>query len=359
MPNGPSKLVVRWVTNEQARRYVEYDHIRPSWKHFVPELGQTRVGICFDMMTTSHWRTEQRIGLVIETKDIPESVRSYEFEGHKVYCLSERLPWEMDVVKRRELIQDAKKNSAQYSANPDELFVAGTIDSLGKRLSGVVLLDTGRKMGSKVEAEVREFCAKHQVSVLDITPDEFSDLRSVPGRLRESLGPRAKHAATSHTDVPTWFDEGTLVEDAHALSPDVEFIFDGDFMDEEGVEQGDLVWKKCSVPVSVFGPNFPATLSEYMKALPYSESAQELKRLNDVRNWVRQCGGIEPALELCPILAKIDDSNPWLMDGFHRLGIAMYEYGVKEVNVLCADMDASRENHRERGCEVEYHVIAG
>lgn len=206
MSGDPSKLVIRWVTAEQARRYVEYNQIRPSWKHFIPELGQTRVGICFDMMTTSSWRFEQRIGLIIETQDLPEKVKSFEIEGHKVYCLSERLSSPMQSDRRRELVIHSKQNSAQYSVDPDELFVAGTIDSLGSRLSGVVLLDTGRKMGPKVDAEVRGFCSEHQVPVLDVTPDEFSDLRAVPGRLRESLGLRVKHAAVSHTDVPALFE---------------------------------------------------------------------------------------------------------------------------------------------------------
>lgn len=175
-------LVVRWVTSEQARRYMEYDQIRPSWKHFVPQLGKVRTGICFDMLTTSDWReSSKRIGFVFDPDDISTDVQSCEIVGHRVYELTERLRWVFDKAEMRKLIQEAKDKSGFYSDSPDELFVLGTIDSLGQRLKGVIVLQTGRELGPACSVELDKFTKAYDVPVLKVTLDEFSTIRRAPG----------------------------------------------------------------------------------------------------------------------------------------------------------------------------------
>jgi hypothetical protein len=176
------KYVVRWVTSEQARRYMEYDQIRPSWKHFVPHLGKVRTGICFDMLTTSNWReSSKRIGFVFDTDELPAGVQSHELEGHKVYSLTESLRWVFDKEELKKRIQEAKVNSNFYSGTPDELFVLGAVDSLGSRLKGVVVLETGRDLGPACRVELEKFTELNNVPVLRCTLDEFSDIRWAPG----------------------------------------------------------------------------------------------------------------------------------------------------------------------------------
>lgn len=179
------KVVVRWVTSEQARRYMADDQIRPSWKHFVPQLGKARTGICFDMLTTSDWRApSKRIGFVIDTDEIPAGVQSCEIVGQRVYVLTEKLRWMTDKAEIRKLVQGEKDKSGVDSDSPDELFVLGTIDSLGRRLKGIVVLETGRELGPACLVELDKFCEANCVDVLKVTRDEFSALRRAPGGLQ-------------------------------------------------------------------------------------------------------------------------------------------------------------------------------
>jgi len=192
----PSRLVVRWVSAEQARHHVEYNQIRASWKHFVPELGRTRVGVCFDLLTTANWRDgTKQVGIAIDTASLPPTAQRFEFDGHKVFCLSERLAWEFDHAKRLTLMREARKHHDLYTRFPDELFVTGTIDALGERMSGIVLMNAGRKLGPKCDSEIRDFCNRHGKPVLELTPQEFSDARNTTCGLAELLATWRTHDA--------------------------------------------------------------------------------------------------------------------------------------------------------------------
>lgn len=171
--------MVRWVTTEQARRYMMYDQIRPSWQHFVPQIGKARTGICFDMMTTSNWReSSKRIGFVIDKDDLPSGSISFEIDGNRVFNLTERLRWMFDKTQIRDVLKEIKANLAFYTQDVDELFVLGTIDKLGSRLKGVIALDTGRRMGPKCEAELMEFTTTNRIPLLNVKVDEFSSLKN-------------------------------------------------------------------------------------------------------------------------------------------------------------------------------------
>jgi hypothetical protein len=196
---APSHLLIRWLTSEQMRSLIENDRIRPSWKHFLPSLGKFRNGICFDMMTTSHWRADhKRIGIVIESTDLPQHVKAHAIEGHKVYTLSESLQWAFDPVKRREDIAQAKKNMDFYSARPDEMFVLGTIDDLGRRLKGIVVIDPAKKLGPKVSVELQEFSKSNRIPVATLTAEEFGNLRSNHSVMRQCFDAKLGAMAVQH-----------------------------------------------------------------------------------------------------------------------------------------------------------------
>jgi hypothetical protein len=89
-----------------------------------------------------------------------------------------------DKAEIRKLVQDARADKGVDSDSPDELFVLGTIDSLGRRLKGIVVLETGRELGPACRVELDKFCEANCVDVLKVTRDEFSALRNAPGGLQ-------------------------------------------------------------------------------------------------------------------------------------------------------------------------------
>lgn len=183
-----AKLAVRWITSEQCRRYIEYDQIRPSWTHFLPQLERTRVGICFDMLTNSNWRGfSKRIGFVINSDELPKGVQSFEIVGERIHDLTDQLRWVFDKAEFRKLVQEAKSRLGFYTDSPNELFVLGTIDSLGQRLKGVVQLDTGKPLGPRCQAELSAFAAANNIPLLNVTPDEFSAIRYEQNGLAKRL----------------------------------------------------------------------------------------------------------------------------------------------------------------------------
>lgn len=191
-PDAPQwPLVIRWVDPAQARRYLQDNQILPSWRHFIPALGKARNGICFDLMTHANWRApHRRIGLLIDTTKLPEKTPCHAIDGHKVYCLSEQMRWQTP-QEQRAAAKEARANAHLYSGRADELFVTGTIDRLGSRLSGIVLLETDRKLGPKLQAEMSAFCADHRIPVLAMTSEAFSAAKCAKGGVRQALSAQA------------------------------------------------------------------------------------------------------------------------------------------------------------------------
>jgi hypothetical protein len=168
-------LVARWTSPTTARRYLEQNQMRPSWSHFVPQLGKTRNGICFDMMTTSSWRGDHSIGFLTRPQDLPQPRNAYAFEGHRTYCLASRLQWTLDKGRLHQELAAVQANLQDYVARPDELFVTHTVDNLGERLCGIVLLSG---LNAPVfDGELREFVARHNVPLLEMSRDKFFDVR--------------------------------------------------------------------------------------------------------------------------------------------------------------------------------------
>lgn len=122
-----------------------------------------------------------------------------------------------------------------------------------------------------------------------------------------------------------WFEKGTPVFDMDERSPDAGFILEP--------EDFDLDWRECSVPLEGFCVT-QTTRDEFLRSLPGSYKAN-LERYETVLTWVSACGGIESALVESPMLVFIDDGELILDDGWHRLGVARFEYGATHARALC------------------------
>lgn len=175
------QLVARWVDPTTARRYLEQNQMRPSWTHFVPQLGKTRNGICFDMMTTSSWRGDRSIGFLLRPQDLPQPQNAYAFEGHRTFCLQSRLHWTLDRDLLQKELASVQANLRDYIGRPDELFVTHTVDKLGERLRGIVLL--AGLQAPVFDVEVREFAQRFNVPLLELSKDEFFEARYRKGGL--------------------------------------------------------------------------------------------------------------------------------------------------------------------------------
>lgn len=129
-----------------------------------------------------------------------------------------------------------------------------------------------------------------------------------------------------------WFKDAPVVRDLFSRSPDAEFIFDDD------VECGwtALEWRECEVPVSAFGIE-AQTLNEHLAALlPAATMADELRRIQSIEQWMVELGGVCHALDRSPLLITLRNGRIDIQDGYHRLGMAFFGYGVKTVKSLCA-----------------------
>ncbi len=138
-----------------------------------------------------------------------------------------------------------------------------------------------------------------------------------------------------------WFESGSPVPDLYNRSGDAEYILDGDFEAEEGVEACALEWRECLIPVTAFGIR-SSNLEEHMLALKRGSddsstwAGEERERYQRIEEWMRECGGAEAALARSPLLVTIRDGRVAIEDGYHRLGLAAHRYGMTHVLSLCA-----------------------
>lgn len=127
-----------------------------------------------------------------------------------------------------------------------------------------------------------------------------------------------------------WFTTAHGVVDLFNRSPDAEFIFD------DGADRwAALEWRDCEVPVSAF--DMAPTLDEHLSALlPATTMAAEQERVQQIAQWMEQAGGVAKALCQSPILITLHNGKVRIEDGYHRLGVAVFCYGVQSVKALVA-----------------------
>ena len=139
--------------------------------------------------------------------------------------------------------------------------------------------------------------------------------------------------------VPEWLSRGTPVADIYARSGDAEFIIDSDFAEDRNVQLGELVWMDSLVPTAAFG--LQATLVDHINLVRGQSTVEACARLDKIRAWARERGGIERALRESPLLLTLRNGKVTLEDGWHRLGIAVFEGGLTQVPALCAALPST------------------
>ncbi|WP_346798112.1 hypothetical protein R5M92_04295 [Halomonas sp. Bachu 37] len=98
-------------------------------------------------------------------------------------------------------------------------------------------------------------------------------------------------------------------------------------------EDLELEWRECLVPIEAF--ELAVDRSSFLSALP-SDHRDNTLRYQSVHDWVKDAGGIAPALQESPLLCFLYEGKLLLDDGWHRLGVAHYEYGARDLRALCA-----------------------
>lgn len=127
--------------------------------------------------------------------------------------------------------------------------------------------------------------------------------------------------------VPTWLAAGVAVADLEAAAPDAPFILEGD--------EYDLTWVRVDVPASAFDATTPASMDEALRfcstpaELPQCE--REQARFDAVRTWMADSGGARQALGSSPLLAAVDGDRVRVLDGWHRLVVARFDYGLDAI----------------------------
>lgn len=119
-----------------------------------------------------------------------------------------------------------------------------------------------------------------------------------------------------------------VVDDPTSVSPDVEFVCDGD-------EIEDLDWRLLDVPILDLFPGDQLIV----KAL-HGESPEDADaRWAHVRAWMAETGA-EDALRSSPILLIAHQDGLEFVDGWHRCTIAFREHGATHVRALVGSMPA-------------------
>ncbi len=139
--------------------------------------------------------------------------------------------------------------------------------------------------------------------------------------------------------VLDWFSAGKEVPCVFQRSPDAEFILDGDFAGDFGICAADLAWRECAVPVQAFGvpcSNLREHIGRLVGMHIATQLEEELFRCQHIQEWIEAAGGIETALNQSPLLVTLQGGQIVLQDGYHRLGLATFNYSAKTVNALCA-----------------------
>lgn len=104
-------------------------------------------------------------------------------------------------------------------------------------------------------------------------------------------------------------------------SLDAEFIL----YEEEGELEWD--WREVLAPISLFGEQ------EFEKFHPQAKLEDELARLGRIKKWMDNRGP-SVALSESPLIGIWEKGQLSLADGWHRLKLAVEEYGLQEVTAI-------------------------
>lgn len=110
-------------------------------------------------------------------------------------------------------------------------------------------------------------------------------------------------------------------------SPDAEFILEP--------EEYDLEWALVELSAAslalICGTDLESFISNSCMPL---EVEDERSRCDGIETWMRSCGGAAAALEACPPLFKQDAGEMVLLDGSHRIAVAIHRFGLRVIPVV-------------------------
>lgn len=171
-----------------------------------------------------------------------------------------------------------------------------------------------------IPCEVRYFTGSQLCADKGFSPQELLDL-DADFQLR----------AGGNTPMPRWFQKGQPVENIFDRSDDFVYVME--------TEEAGLEWRECRLPIDALSIDTDhESMHEFLRRsgnLLDSGSQTEL-RCAEIRTAIEQAGGIEPFLNEFPPLLISDGSQIEIADGWHRIAIGVFQYGLTELPVLCA-----------------------
>lgn len=122
-----------------------------------------------------------------------------------------------------------------------------------------------------------------------------------------------------------WFDGGDPLSNVSERSGDTSVILEAKDLE--------LEWRECVIPSHAFG--IGGLRERFMAALPGDREDNE-QRYHAVHNWMQTCGGPEAALQASPLICFLSGAKVLVDDGWHRLGVALFEYQARSLRAVCA-----------------------
>lgn len=120
-----------------------------------------------------------------------------------------------------------------------------------------------------------------------------------------------------------WFREGNVV-DVFEAAPDAEFILEAEEIERE--------WRFCRIPSSSFLDVAGLDLSRFLEdSCPNEPRESEVARCLDIEKWMADSGGAEKALRECPVIVVIDKAGLDVLDGCHRIAVAMHRHKLSYI----------------------------
>lgn len=152
----------------------------------------------------------------------------------------------------------------------------------------------------------------------------------------------------SQEDQPLWFKQGRHIADVYSRSEDAEFILDDEVLvGGVAASWSDLEWRECDIPVADLGVT-GATFEDFLAKLYEIDPAYEHDRKLKVGRWMEEVGGPKSALEMSPLLVTLRGQTITIEDGYHRLGIAHFEYGATSITAICGNASTLAAKNRVR-----------
>lgn len=135
--------------------------------------------------------------------------------------------------------------------------------------------------------------------------------------------------------LPLWYTKGVPITDIYSRAPDIE-VLDNWRFDDDPDDWTTLDWRECWVPVESFGLAFDS-MESYLTALPNACYIQnELKRIQEIEEWIVSCGSLEAALNQSPAIVRVTPGQPKLEDGYHRLAVVAIKHRQAFLKSACA-----------------------